>query len=139
MAALAREIEVERAERRREGVRVALRDRETVRIVDLHAVGERQLRTRDRPLVHAGGMDALQPHRAGALRPHAHGLGARPERSHDHAAFREVRAENRVRVVVVAHGDSLDVRACGHGTPAPSSRSMPATGIPTQSGRLSSS
>ena len=69
-----------------------------------------------------------------------------PERAHDHAAVVRVRAEDRVRVRVLAADDAVEVGGGGDGHmgiafphSASSSRRIPATGMPTQSGRLLSS
>ena len=75
-----------------------------------------------------------------ALGHHAHVLGARPESAHDDVAVRGVRAEQVVRVRVVATDDELDLILDGHGhAPSSSSRTIPATGTGTQSGRWASS
>ena len=74
------------------------------------------------------------------LRPaavHDDPLGRRPVRAHDDAAVPvRVRAEERVRLGVVARDQAVDV---AHETGTSSMRQIPATGIFTQSGRLLSS
>ncbi len=125
--ALHDEVQVELAERRQERVRIALRERVAVRVYDLDLVLERQLRLREHRFPEPGGILQLRLDRA---RLHAHRLRLRPERAHDDAAVRLVRAEDRVRV-----GAELDHAVIGSSM----SRWMPRTGIPTQPGRLSSS
>ncbi len=62
----------------------------------------------------------------------AHRPRLRPERAHDDAVLGLVGAEHAVRVGAEIDGHNASAAAC-------MSRSIPATGIPTQSGRLSSS
>ena len=93
-------------------------------------------------------MDALELDRLG---PRAVGgiedvgrdaLGVGAERAQDDAAVIGVGAEQRVRVAEVARDEPFDVLGQGalaHATGSSSRRAMPATGIATQSGRLSSS
>ncbi len=127
VAALHDEMQVELAERRQERVRIAQRERVAVRILDLDLVLERQLRLREHRLPEAGGILQL---RLDGARLHAHRPRLGAERAHDDAAVRLVRAENGVRV-----GAELDHAVVGSSM----SRWMPRTGMPTQSGRLSSS
>ena len=68
------------------------------------------------------------------LRLHAHRLRLGPVRAHDDAALRLVRAEDPC-----GSAPSSIIWAMSLQRPARCSRRMPATGMPTQSGRLSSS
>ena len=68
------------------------------------------------------------------------GLGDRAQRADGDAAVGLVRAEDRMRVVVLARDEPVDVGCDAHVVTSVSSRrAMPATGIGTQSGRLLSS
>jgi hypothetical protein len=125
--ALAGEVDVELAEGRRKGVRVADGEDVAVRVGDLQLVAERQVGVLEKALEEAGLGSLLE----------LDGLAARgldddlrrvgPERTDDDAAVLRVRAERRVRVV------QLDQMSASR------MRTMPATGMPTQSGRLLSS
>ena len=69
-------------------------------------------------------------------------LGVGAEGAQDDAVVVGVGAEQRVRVAEVAGDEPLDVLGHGvlaHATGSSSRRAIPATGIATQSGRLSSS
>ena len=130
MAALHREVEVELAERRQERVRVADGERVPVRVLDLELVLERQPRLRQQRFPQARGVLELGLD-AGGLDAHRLRLG--PERAHDDAAvLGRVGAEDAVGIGAEVDGHSASAAWC-------MSRSIPATGIPTQSGRLSSS
>ena len=76
--------------------------------------------------------------RLAALRARDDLRRCRAEGAHDHAAVVRVRAEQAVRIGQVALDDGLDVALDGH-SGSSSRRAMPATGMPTQSGRLLSS
>ena len=86
-------------------------------------------------------MDAFELH---PVRPHDDRLGRGMQRADRHAVRGGVRAEDRVRIVMVARDKTIEVCG-GHGgsvhvaTSSWSSRAIPATGIGTQSGRLLSS
>ena len=68
-----------------------------------------------------------------------HDLGRRrAEGAHHDAGVVRMRAEQAVRIGEVAADDGLDVGLDAH-KGSSSRRAMPATGIPTQSGRLLSS
>ena len=95
-------------------------------------------------------MHARELDRVVALGEHAHALGAGPEGADDDAAVHRVGAEERVRVGEPPAEKSLDrsgvrahVRHARHrpvsGRTARAGAAMPATGMPTQSGRLLSS
>src|SRR5439155_19856999 len=73
-----------------------------------------------------------------AFRDHAHVLRPRTERAHDHVAVRRVRAEQMVRIRMVAPDDRFDFVFQRHAA-ASSRRVIPATGTGTQSGRWVSS
>ncbi len=135
VAALHGEVEVELAERRQERVRIADGERVAVRVLDLELVLERQPRRGQQRLPEAGRVLQLGLDRCCLVmgRLDAHSLRLGPERAHDDAAvLRFVGAENAVRVGSELDGHSASAAWC-------MSRSIPATGIPTQSGRLSSS
>ena len=124
------EVEIELAERRQERVRVADGERVPVRVLHLELVLERQSRLGQQRLPEAVRVLQLG---LDARRLDAHRLRLGPQRAHDDpAVLGLVGAEDAVRV-----GAEVD----GHSASAAwrMSRSMPATGIPTQSGRLSSS
>ena len=125
---LADEVRVELAERRRERVRVPQRERVPVRVADLELVAERQLGALDDALEEPVACGQELDRRA-FLRPHDHARRLGPVGADDHAAVPEMRAEVGVRVVQLERAHSG----------ASSSRRIPATGIPTQSGRLLSS
>jgi hypothetical protein len=134
VAPLAEEVLVEVRQRRREAVRVGRREGVAVREVDLELVVQRQLDPLQLALEHPAGVDAPQ---LDARRLHDHRLRARVQRAHDDAAADRMRAEQRMRVVMVARDEPVDLR---HGVTSTSSRrAMPATGMATQSGRLLSS
>src|SRR5581483_6996263 len=127
VAALAREVEVDLAERRQERVRIAQAERVAVRVADLELVAERKLRPLDESLDDPRRVVGreLDAHR---LDPDGRGLG--PVGADDHAALGRMGAEEAVRAREVephaASGCSI-------------SRRIPATGIRAQSGRLFSS
>ena len=126
---LEHEVQVELAQRRQERVRVAQRDRDAVRILDLELVLERQPRLGQQRLPEPGGVGQL---RLDPGRLHAHGLSVGAKRAHDDPAVRLVRSQHGVRVgAEVEHHEAAGDWSI--------SRRIPATGIPIQSGRLSSS
>ena len=65
-------------------------------------------------------------------------LGGRAQRAHDHAAVDRMGAEHRVRLRVLAVREGFEL-ASGDGHSDSSRRTIPATGIGSHSGRLSSS
>ena len=129
VAALHGEVDVEVAQRGEERVRVADGEPAAVRVLDLELVLERQARLRQQRLPQTGGVLQL---RLDAGRLDAHRLGVGPVRADDDAVLRLVGAENPMRIGSEIYGHNASAACC-------ISRSMPATGIPTQSGRLSSS
>ena len=79
-----------------------------------------------------------------ALGLHDDRLRGGVQRADRHALVRRVRAQDRVRIVVVAGDEAIELfgghGGSGHvGTSSCSSRAIPATGIGTHSGRLLSS
>ena len=132
--ALHGEVEVELAERGEERVRVADSEGVPVGVLDLELVLERQFGLREQRLPQSRRVLQLGFDRCrlvmGGLDAHRLRLG--PVGTHDHAFLRLVRAEHTVRVDAQLEGHSASAACC-------MSRSIPATGIPTQSGRLSSS
>src|SRR5205814_9279115 len=115
---------------------------ETARITNEHRVGDRQLRTIDDTHPDARVVDALQIDRLRARTLDRHRLGERTVGADDDATLARVRAEEGVRVRDVARDEALDLLACSDhsdSTAVRSRRSMPATGIFTQSGRWLSS
>ena len=125
--ALADEIRVELAERRRERVRIPQRVRAPVRVRDLELVAKRQVgpfqNSFEQPVACGEELD-----RRAFLRADDDPRRLGPVRADDDAAVPVVRTEVGVRVVQLqAHSG------------ASRSRRTPATGIPTQSGRLLSS
>jgi len=129
MPSLHREMEVELAERGEERVGVADRERVAVGVLDLELVFERQPRLRQQRLPQTGWVLELRLD-AGRLHPHRLRFGA--EGAHDDAVLGRMCAQDAVRVGSEIDGHSASAACC-------MSRSIPVTGIPTQSGRLSSS
>ena len=82
VAALADEVEVQLADRRQEAVGVLGRDR-PVAVVDVVAVGERQLDAREPALEHAAGVDLLHLDGLAAVRHDGDGGGGGAPRAHD--------------------------------------------------------
>jgi hypothetical protein len=138
VAPLAGQVQVDLAQRRREGVGVVQRVALPRAVLDLELVAQRQRGAGHLALEQAGRMALGQLDRRAALRPRDHARRRRPERAHDHAAVLRVGAEQPVRVGQVAADDGLDVGFDAH-SGSSSRRAMPATGMPTQSGRLLSS
>ena len=141
VAALAREVQVELADRRRERVGVAQRERVAVRIARPRA---RSRSGSDAPSIRPSNSPPGAPARArrpppldDARRP----LGVRAVGADDDAAVVRVRAEERVRVGVLARDELRSTSDGAHdGDPPPrAGAAIPATGIRTQSGRLLSS
>ena len=134
---LPRKMQVELADRGLEAIRVLDRIGLAARVVDLQLVLQGQLAALDLALEQARRMRLLELDlRASGM--HDNALGRRPERAHDNAAVAVgMRAEERVRLGVVAGDQALDVGA--HASAISSSRAIAATGICTQSGRLFSS
>ena len=122
------EVEVELAERRQERVRVAQRVRVPVRVLDLELVVERQRRLREQRLPQARGVLQLRLDAPGCTRTaRASGRYARTTTP----PFVWCAPSVRVRVRAELDHDCVVAGSI--------SRWIPATGIPTQSGRLSSS
>jgi hypothetical protein len=125
--ALPDEVRVELAERRGERVRIALRERVPVRVRDLELVAKRQVDpfhdALEEPVARRQQLD-----RRALLRVDDDPRRLGPVRPDDDAPVPEVGAEVRVRVVELQAQSGVS-----------SSRRIPATGIPTQSGRLLSS
>ncbi len=127
-------------QRRREAVRIVEGERVAPRIGDLELVGQRQGGVLDDALEQPGRMDEreLDPERLDDDR-----LGHRAQRADDDAAAALgalVGAQQRVRVVVLARDEPVDVGGDAHVVTSLSKRrAIPATGIGTQSGRLLSS
>ena len=127
---LHREVEVELPERGQERVRVAERIRDPVRILDLELVLERELRFRQQRLPEPARILQLRLHPG---RLHAHGLRLGAIGADDDAAVvRLVRAEDAVGI-----RSELDHQALSAAVSM--SLCIPAAGMRTQSGRLSSS
>src|SRR4051794_41068744 len=143
VAPLAGEVEVDLADRRREGVGVAQAEAGAVGVVDLELVVEGQLDAGDEPLEEARVVDLLELHGLAAVvggpDQDEDALGVGPEGADDGAALGGVRPEQAVRVAEVARDDAPDVLLDAHEIGSSSRRAMPATGMAAQSGRLSSS
>jgi hypothetical protein len=138
VAPLAGQVEVDLAQRRREGVGVAHRVALARRVLHLELVAQRQGRTLDLALEEPGRVALGQLDRLAALGA-GQDLGRRrAEGAHDHAAVVGVRPEQAVWIGQVTMDDGLDVGLDGH-SGSSSRRTMPATGMLTQSGRLLSS
>ena len=82
VTALADQVQVELADRREEAVRVVGGDR-PVAVVDVVAVGQRQLRALQAALEDPAGVGELQLDRLPALRHDGHRAGGGTERAHD--------------------------------------------------------
>ena len=133
--ALGGEVEVELPQRRREGIRVVQDQGRALRVADFEPVLERQFGPFELALEQPGGMRADELDGLEALGPDADALGLGAERADDDAPVLRVRAEQAVRV-----GEPpLDELVDGTHSVVSSSRAIPATGMRTQSGRLSSS
>ncbi len=123
MPALAREVEVELAERRQERVRVVELVHLAAGIRDLEPVAERERRLRDGALEDARRVAQLERDRVAALDEDAHAVGVRAVGADDHAAVLRVRAEDVVRVGVLPPDDALELLGDGHGLISSSSSS----------------
>jgi hypothetical protein len=134
VATLHGEVEVELAERGEERVRVAHRERAAVGVLDLELVLERQARLRQQRLPQSRGILELRLDRCCFVigRLDAYRLRLGPVGAHDDTVVRLVGAEDAVRVGTEVDRHNASAAACMR-------RSIPVTGIPTQSGRLSSS
>src|SRR5262249_44845135 len=111
VAPLRGEVEVELAERRQEAVGVVELDGRAARVADLEPVADRHRRALEQRLEEPGRVLLLGLHRLLALREHAHAFCAGPEGAHDDVAVRRVRAEEVVRVRMVAPRDELHLVA----------------------------
>ena len=109
VAALADEVQVELAERRRERVRIAQHERRRVRVADLQAVPRQRAAPRQQALIEPCGMAHLELDGLAPLRQHAHRLRCRAECAHHDAAIDLMRPEHRVRVRVLAGDDALEL------------------------------
>src|SRR4051794_35323757 len=123
---LHREVEIELAERGEKRVRVADGERAAVRVLDLELVVERQPRLGQQRLPEAGGILELR-FDPGGLDAHRMRLGSKG--AYDDTVLGLVRAEHAVRVRAEIYGHNASAACCMR-------RSIPATGIPTQSGRF---
>ena len=141
MATLAGKVDVELTDRRREAIRVGRCDHEPIRIARLDLIGQRRSKAIKMRGPHARGMNELTAVVQPARDMYDDMTSARTPGTHDRAAITVwVRAEQRVRVVVLARDEPVDVGGDAHDVTSLSSRrAMPATGIDTQSGRLLSS
>jgi hypothetical protein len=134
--ALGGEVEVELAERRRERVGIVDDEGRPLRVADLEPVAKRELGAVELALEQARRVRALELDRLlFALDANLDALRLGPEGADDDAAVLRMRPEQAVRI----RQPSLDELIDGAQMPSSSSRWMPATGIRTQSGRLSSS
>src|SRR5262249_46996601 len=137
--ALAGQVEIELSHRGQKRIGVVLDDDLPVRIAQLELVPGRLFEAFERAREQALLVRPAELERIAPLGPDSRPLDAGLEAAEDDAVPGRVRAEIRVRVVMVAREDAGDVAIDLHATPAWRRRSMPRTGIPTQSGRLSSS
>ena len=128
-------MQVEVAQRGRERVGVVDHERGAFRVADLEPVAERELDALELALEETGRVRLHQLDRVRALDTHAHALGLRAERAHHDPAVLRVGPEQAVRVGQPALDELVD---SAHAS-ASSSLTIPATGMRTQSGRLSSS
>jgi hypothetical protein len=136
--ALADQVQVEVADRRRERVRVVDGERAAVAVVDREPVAQRRLRALHEALEDTAGVDLLERHDRAVAELRADAVRRGPQRTHNHAPVVRVRPEHGVRVGVLASDERVELTGSDVHSPS-SSRRMPATGIATQSGRLSSS
>jgi hypothetical protein len=129
------EVQVELAERRREGVRVLDDEGRALRVADLEPVAERQLGAVELAFEQARGVRSLELDGLGAFDAYLDAFRLGPEGANHDAAVLRVGAEQAVRV-----GEAtLDELVDGAHASSSSRRWIPATGMRTQSGRLSSS
>ncbi|MCU0314733.1 MAG: hypothetical protein MUC84_11820 [Solirubrobacteraceae bacterium] len=137
---LARQVQVELAERRQERVRVAQREAPVLAVVDLELVAERQLGTGDRAGEDAAGVQLLECDLLAGAGAHDDAPGLGPVHPDDRAGLCGMRPEQRVGVGERAGEQRVDVVGEAHAVTSSSRiRAMPATGMPTHSGRLSRS
>ena len=123
VSTLAEEVEVERPQRRREGVGVAHAKRVAVGVVHVELVGQRQRGTLGHAREQAVRVDAAQLDRGTPLRVHEDRLGVGPIRADAHPGARGVGAEDVMRIGVVARDQPLDLglaqrHRCRPGSPA---------------------
>ena len=109
VAALADQVQVELADRRQEAVRVLDRDRARLAVVDLELVGERQLRLREAALEDAAGVDLLERDGLALRRDDGDGGGGGAPCADDHAVAVGVRAEEGVRLRVLAGVQAIGI------------------------------
>jgi hypothetical protein len=144
VAALAGQMQVDVAQRGREGVGIADGVGGAVRVGDVELVAQRQLAAGHLALEDARGMDTAQLDGRGpgssSRRATTFSAAGRYVR-HDHLAVGAgVGAEHAVGVAEAQRDQVVDVLGDGaHAGSSSSSRRIPATGMCTQSGRLSSS
>ena len=138
VAALTDQVQVELAERRREPVRVLDRERPRRPIVDLELVVQRQLGSWHRPFEYAPGVDLRELDDRPVVKARVDPASGRTQGPDHDAGSVGVRAEHGVWVGVLATDECVEL-LCGDGHEDSSRRLIPATGIATQSGRLSSS
>ena len=115
VAALADQVQVELAERRQEAVGVVERDRAEVGVVDLERVVQRQLGPVDEALEHAAGVDLLERDRSRPSTTARTAAAAGRRARIDHAVGVRMGAEDRVRVVVLAADEALEIWGGGDG------------------------
>jgi hypothetical protein len=115
VAALAGQVQVELAERRQERVGIVDRERPRLAVVDLELVAQRQLAPVDHALEDAPGVHLLECYRLALLGQRGDGGRGRPKRAHDDAAVVRVRAEDGVRVRVLAADDAVEFGGGGDG------------------------
>jgi hypothetical protein len=141
VAALLGEVEVELAERRREGVRVVHREAVAVRVGDVELVGERQAGVGDRDLEDARAVGRLEAERAafGSVDTRVDGLGIRAPDADPDAAAGRVGTEHVVGVAVLSRAQQVELVAHAHAGGSSSMRAIAVTGTISQSGRLLSS
>ena len=138
VAALADQMEVQLTDRRRERVRILDRERPGRAVADLEPIVQRQPGALDDALEHSARVDPLELE-SGAVVELGRDLGgARAQDTDRHTVTLGMGAQYRVRVRVLAPDQGVELVG-GDGHDSSSSRLIPATGIGTQSGRLSSS
>ncbi len=113
VATLAGEVQVEVAERRREGVRVVQGVARAVGVADLELVAQGQLGAGHLALEDARRVAAGELDRGLALGAHDDPLGRRPERAHRHPIGRGVGAEHAVGVAEAQLDEGRDVLVDG--------------------------
>src|SRR5450631_2404962 len=138
VAALADQVLIELADGGREGVLILDRELRIGAVVDLERVVLRQLHSRHPALEHAPGMDQLQLAVRAPVETDGDRARRRAQRAHDDAVSVGMGAEHGVRLRVLAANERVEFTS-DHRHTESSSRLIPATGIGSQSGRLSSS